>query len=153
MVLAALAIVHLVLLHKTGSSNPIGTRNNIEKTYFHPFFSSKDFTPILIVASVIIIIATQAPFKLSDPENFSEANPLTTPTHIQPEWYFLFAYAILRSIPSKLGGVIALVISIAILALPAIKRKKKTDIKNRAQRKTKILNPSSNSSTPHMNRS
>ena len=61
------------------------------------------------------ILCLQAPWLLGDPENFIPANPLVTPVHIQPEWYFLIAYAILRSIPNKLGGVVALALSIAIL--------------------------------------
>jgi len=66
------------------------------------------------------------PFILGDPDNFIHANPIVTPVHIQPEWYFLFAYAILRSIPRKLGGVIALVISIAILYFLPISASQKT---------------------------
>jgi ubiquinol-cytochrome c reductase cytochrome b subunit len=74
----------------------------------------------------LTIIVLLSPNLLGDTENFIPANPLVTPVHIQPEWYFLFAYAILRSIPNKLGGVIALVISIAILIIMPIIKKNKT---------------------------
>ena len=69
---------------------------------------------MLLFLSLISLIS---PWMLGDPENFIPANPLVTPVHIQPEWYFLIAYAILRSIPNKLGGVVALVLSIAILLI------------------------------------
>jgi ubiquinol-cytochrome c reductase cytochrome b subunit len=84
---------------------------------FHPFFSLKDYLGGVVAGLAIFILATQAPWLLGDPENFIPANPLVTPVHIQPEWYFLFAYAILRSIPNKLGGVVALVGSILILTI------------------------------------
>ena len=110
-----LVIVHLVFLHEEKSSNPIGLQNNTDKIPFHPYFSLKDIVSAGIIISLLILINTQNPFVLIDPDNFVPANPLVTPVHIQPEWYFLFAYAILRSIPNKLGGVIALLSSILIL--------------------------------------
>ena len=114
-IVSALAIVHLIFLHEKGSTNPLGEKSGLNKVPFHPYFTWKD-----IVGFVIIFILTSAlvffyPNLLTDPENFTEANPIVTPTHIQPEWYFLFAYAILRSIPSKLGGVVALVLSVTVL--------------------------------------
>jgi ubiquinol-cytochrome c reductase cytochrome b subunit len=115
-VLIALIITHLSLLHLTGSNNPIGIKRNIDKILFHPYFTTKDLTRILLIIIFITIILI-FPFQLGDPDNFNPANPLVTPIHIQPEWYFLFAYAILRSIPRKLGGVIALVASIIIIAI------------------------------------
>nr|YP_010411441.1 cytochrome b [Coraebus diminutus]URN73087.1 cytochrome b [Coraebus diminutus] len=111
----ALAGIHLLFLHQTGSNNPLGTNSNIDKIPFHPYFSFKDLVGFIIMMSSLLILTLQYPFALGDPDNFIPANPLVTPVHIQPEWYFLFAYAILRSIPNKLGGVIALVMSIAIL--------------------------------------
>lgn len=114
-ILITLIILHLMSLHIKGSNKPLGTKPNTDKIPFHPFFSIKDFTPIFIVILIVIVISTFYPFKIGDPENFNLANPLNTPIHIQPEWYFLFAYAILRSIPNKLGGVVALIISILIL--------------------------------------
>lgn len=114
-IIAALVIIHLLFLHQTGSSNPLGTNRNIDKIPFHPYFTFKDILGILSIILFLTFISIFIPYALGDPDNFIPANPLVTPIHIQPEWYFLFAYAILRSIPNKLGGVIALVISIAIL--------------------------------------
>jgi ubiquinol-cytochrome c reductase cytochrome b subunit len=124
-VIAAIVIIHLLALHQTGSNNPLGLNSNIDKIPFHPFFSYKDIVGFLIITIRLIILTLINPYILGDPDNFTPANPLVTPVHIQPEWYFLFAYAILRSIPNKLGGVIALVISIAILfILPFTANKK-----------------------------
>jgi len=114
-IIIAITIIHLLFLHQTGSNNPLGLNRNRDKIPFHPFFSYKDILGFIILFIFLLIITIQLPYRLGDPDNFIPANPLVTPPHIQPEWYFLFAYAILRSIPSKLGGVIALVISIAIL--------------------------------------
>nr|AUR43716.1 cytochrome b [Lasioderma serricorne]QYH50925.1 cytochrome b [Lasioderma serricorne] len=114
-IIAALVMIHLLFLHQTGSSNPLGTNSNIDKIPFHPYFTFKDILGILSMMLFLTFISIFMPYALGDPDNFIPANPLVTPIHIQPEWYFLFAYAILRSIPNKLGGVIALVMSIAIL--------------------------------------
>lgn len=114
-IISALIIIHLLFLHNSGSSNPLGSNSNLDKISFHPYFSFKDILGFLIIIFFILNIIILYPYILRDPDNFIPANPLSTPPHIQPEWYFLFAYAILRSIPNKLGGVIALVISIAIL--------------------------------------
>lgn len=124
-IVAAIVIVHLLFLHQTGSNNPLGLNRNIDKIPFHPYFTFKDIVGFLIIAINLTILSLIRPYILGDPDNFIPANPLVTPVHIQPEWYFLFAYAILRSIPNKLGGVIALVISIAILyTLPFTIKKK-----------------------------
>nr|QWB85753.1 cytochrome b [Acanthocinus griseus] len=126
-IVTALIIIHLLFLHQTGSNNPLGTNSNLDKISFHPYFSWKDLMGFLIMMMSLIILTLYNPYLLGDPDNFTPANPLVTPIHIQPEWYFLFAYAILRSIPNKLGGVIALVMSIAILyLLPFINKKKMT---------------------------
>nr|YP_010381746.1 cytochrome b [Symplanella unipuncta]UDL72134.1 cytochrome b [Symplanella unipuncta] len=114
-VISMMVIIHLLFLHETGSSNPLGTKNNIDKIPFHPYFTIKDILGFVLSLSLFTLIINLNPFLLTDPENFSMANPMITPIHIQPEWYFLFAYAILRSIPNKLGGVIALGMSILIL--------------------------------------
>ena len=115
-------MIHLLFLHQTGSNNPLGVRSNLEKIRFHPFFSFKDLFGFLFILWILVLLNLTNPYILGDVENFIPANPLVTPVHIQPEWYFLFAYAILRSIPNKLGGVIALVLSIAILyTLPLFK--------------------------------
>nr|AYM85175.1 cytochrome b [Galerucella sp. EMHAU-15070821] len=124
-IIFALMIIHLLYLHQTGSSNPLGTKSNIDKIPFHPYFTFKDTLGIMIMLILLMYLTLQTPYLLGDPDNFITANPLVTPIHIQPEWYFLFAYAILRSIPNKLGGVIALVLSIMILyTLPFTNKKK-----------------------------
>nr|QVM79281.1 cytochrome b [Niphona lateraliplagiata] len=124
-IIVALVIIHLMFLHQTGSNNPIGTNSDIDKMPFHPYFSFKDIIGFLILSMMLLTLTLWQPYLLSDPDNFTPANPLVTPVHIQPEWYFLFAYAILRSIPNKLGGVLALVMSIAILyVMPFINKKK-----------------------------
>nr|AAP20679.1 cytochrome b [Cyclanorbis senegalensis] len=108
-------MVHLLFLHETGSNNPIGLNSNTDKVPFHPYFSYKDILGLLMALTILLTITLFSPNLLSDPNNFSPANPLSTPTHIKPEWYFLFAYAILRSVPNKLGGVLALLLSILVL--------------------------------------
>nr|YP_009170630.1 cytochrome b [Phlebotomus chinensis]WPV76925.1 cytochrome b [Phlebotomus sichuanensis]ALF07246.1 cytochrome b [Phlebotomus chinensis]WPV76938.1 cytochrome b [Phlebotomus sichuanensis]WPV76951.1 cytochrome b [Phlebotomus sichuanensis]WPV76964.1 cytochrome b [Phlebotomus sichuanensis] len=114
-IIAAMTMIHLLFLHQTGSNNPLGLNSNSDKIPFHPYFSFKDLIGFIVMMMILFILSIMAPYYLGDPDNFIPANPLVTPPHIQPEWYFLFAYAILRSIPNKLGGVIALVMSIAIL--------------------------------------
>lgn len=116
-IVLAITIIHLLFLHQTGSNNPIGLNSNTDKIPFHPYFTFKDIVGFIVIFILLIILTLINPYLLGDPDNFIPANPLVTPIHIQPEWYFLFAYAILRSIPNKLGGVIALVLSIAILAI------------------------------------
>lgn len=116
-VLLILTIIHLLFLHQTGSNNPLGINRNLDKIPFHPFFTFKDIIGFIILIILLTLLTLTNPYILGDPDNFIPANPLVTPIHIQPEWYFLFAYAILRSIPNKLGGVIALVISILILII------------------------------------
>nr|YP_009526718.1 cytochrome b [Meloimorpha japonica]AXY63922.1 cytochrome b [Meloimorpha japonica] len=121
----AMVMIHLMFLHQTGSTNPMGLNSNLDKIPFHPYFSFKDIVGLIIMTFTLTILSLNNPYLLSDPDNFTPANPLVTPIHIQPEWYFLFAYAILRSIPNKLGGVLALVLSIAILFLmPFMKNNK-----------------------------
>nr|YP_010693020.1 cytochrome b [Rhagoletis batava]WCB98149.1 cytochrome b [Rhagoletis batava]WCB98162.1 cytochrome b [Rhagoletis batava]WCB98175.1 cytochrome b [Rhagoletis batava] len=116
-IVLAMTLIHLLFLHQTGSNNPIGLNSNIDKIPFHPYFTYKDIMGFILMIMSLIILTLTNPYLLGDPDNFIPANPLVTPIHIQPEWYFLFAYAILRSIPNKLGGVIALVLSIAILTI------------------------------------
>nr|AWH13456.1 cytochrome b [Podarcis muralis]AWH13457.1 cytochrome b [Podarcis muralis]AWH13458.1 cytochrome b [Podarcis muralis]AWH13460.1 cytochrome b [Podarcis muralis]AWH13461.1 cytochrome b [Podarcis muralis] len=111
------SVVHLLFLHETGSNNPTGLNSNTDKIPFHPYFSYKDLLGAMLIITFLLFLALFLPNLLSDPENFSPANPLVTPPHIKPEWYFLFAYAILRSIPNKLGGVLALLFSILILLI------------------------------------
>nr|YP_010192481.1 cytochrome b [Rana johnsi]QZO77450.1 cytochrome b [Rana johnsi] len=116
-IIAAMSMIHLLFLHQTGSSNPSGLKCNFDKVTFHPYFSYKDLFGFVILLGLLAALSTFSPNLLGDPDNFTPANPLVTPPHIKPEWYFLFAYAILRSIPNKLGGVLALLFSILILFL------------------------------------
>lgn len=116
-VIAALRAVHLAFLHQTGSNNPLGVTAETEKIPFHLYYRRKDLVGVLCFIVVLLVSALWFPRLFLDPENFIPANPLATPPHIQPEWYFLFAYTILRSIPNKLGGVVALVGSILILLI------------------------------------
>nr|YP_009236754.1 cytochrome b [Telchinia penelope]AMJ17211.1 cytochrome b [Telchinia penelope] len=116
-IILMLTVIHLLFLHQTGSNNPLGINSNIDKIPFHPFFTFKDLIGFIILIFILCLLTLNNPYLLGDPDNFIPANPLVTPIHIQPEWYFLFAYAILRSIPNKLGGVIALVMSILILII------------------------------------
>lgn len=119
-IVAALAMIHLLFLHQTGSGNPLGLTSDTDKIPFQPYFTIKDLLGICIILVLLFWLVLSGPWLLGDPENFIISNPLVTPVHIQPEWYFLFAYAILRSIPNKLGGVIALAIAILILLVIVI---------------------------------
>nr|AHY88129.1 cytochrome b [Trochalopteron erythrocephalum] len=115
--IAGLTLVHLTLLHDTGSNNPLGIPSDCDKIPFHPYYTIKDILGFVLMFVPLAALALFAPNLLGDPENFTPANPLATPPHIKPEWYFLFAYAILRSIPNKLGGVLALAASVLVLFL------------------------------------
>nr|AAR06165.1 cytochrome b [Loxodonta cyclotis] len=115
--MTALAGVHLTFLHETGSNNPLGLTSDSDKIPFHPYYTIKDFLGLLILILLLLLLALLSPDMLGDPDNYMPADPLNTPLHIKPEWYFLFAYAILRSVPNKLGGVLALFLSILILGL------------------------------------
>nr|VFU78599.1 Cytochrome b oxydase [Proasellus margalefi] len=115
MVISALVLIHIMYLHQGGSTNPAGVSAGVDKEMFHPFYSLKDLAGMVMMVAFLLAVSLMAPFLMGDPENFNEANPLSTPLHIQPEWYYLFAYAILRSIPNKLGGVVALLMSVLIL--------------------------------------
>nr|AHD26264.1 cytochrome b [Zapus hudsonius tenellus]AHD26265.1 cytochrome b [Zapus hudsonius tenellus]AHD26266.1 cytochrome b [Zapus hudsonius tenellus]AHD26267.1 cytochrome b [Zapus hudsonius tenellus] len=116
-IIAAMAIVHLLFLHESGSNNPLGITSDADKIPFHPYYTIKDVLGLLFMLLLLLSLVLFSPDLLGDPDNYTPANPLNTPPHIKPEWYFLFAYAILRSIPNKLGGVIALILSILILAI------------------------------------
>nr|AFX69299.1 cytochrome b [Pseudoxiphophorus bimaculatus] len=128
-IIATATLVHLVFLHETGSNNPIGLNSNTDKISFHPYFSYKDLLGFIFLLATLVILSLFSPNLLGDPENFTPANPLVTPPHIKPEWYFLFAYAILRSIPNKLGGVLALLASILVLmAVPFLHTSKQRSL-------------------------
>nr|YP_010950396.1 cytochrome b [Bathyraja maculata]WMI36326.1 cytochrome b [Bathyraja maculata] len=115
--ITALMFLHILFLHEMGSNNPTGLNSSMDKISFHPYYSYKDLLGFFILILFLMLLALFLPNLLGDAENFIPANPLITPPHIKPEWYFLFAYAILRSIPNKLGGVLALLFSILILML------------------------------------
>nr|UVW56525.1 cytochrome b [Maccullochella ikei]UVW56526.1 cytochrome b [Maccullochella ikei] len=116
-IITAMTLIHLLFLHETGGNNPLGLNSDSDKIPFHPYFSYKDLLGFAILLTTISSLALFLPNLMGDPDNFTPANPLMTPPHIKPEWYFLFAYAILRSIPNKLGGVLALLASILVLML------------------------------------
>lgn len=119
--LAGLVVVHLIALHVHGSNNPLGVDGNIDKIPFHPYFTVKDALGLLLFMTFFASFVYFAPNYLGHPDNYIPANSLVTPAHIQPEWYFPFAYAILRSIPDKLLGVLALFASLLVLlALPYV---------------------------------
>nr|WIW75037.1 cytochrome b [Saurogobio dabryi complex sp. 2 LC-2023] len=119
-IIAAATLLHLLFLHETGSNNPVGLNSDADKISFHPYFSYKDLLGFVLMLLALTSLALFSPNLLGDPDNFTPANPMVTPPHIKPEWYFLFAYAILRSIPNKLGGVLALLFSILILMVVPI---------------------------------
>nr|YP_007026097.1 cytochrome b [Neotetracus sinensis]AFU76927.1 cytochrome b [Neotetracus sinensis] len=116
-IVTALAGIHILFLHETGSNNPSGLNSDSDKIPFHPYYLLKDILGIMFFLLMFLTLVLFSPDLLGDPDNYTPANPLNTPPHIKPEWYFLFAYAILRSIPNKLGGVVALILSILILIL------------------------------------
>nr|ACR81387.1 cytochrome b [Lalage nigra] len=124
-VIVGLTLVHLTFLHEAGSNNPLGISSDCDKIPFHPYYSIKDILGFALMLILLVTMALFSPNLLGDPENFTPANPLATPPHIKPEWYFLFAYAILRSIPNKLGGVLALTASILVLFLIPLLHKSK----------------------------
>lgn len=110
-----IVILHLVFLHESGSRNPLGLNRNLDKIVFHPYFSLKDIYGFIVLFLFYLFICFMRPYIFIDVENFINSNPIVTPVHIQPEWYFLFAYTILRSISRKIGGVVALFISVLVL--------------------------------------
>jgi ubiquinol-cytochrome c reductase cytochrome b subunit len=122
--------VHIIFLHQTGSNNPLGINRDSDRVPFHKYYSIKDTLGYTIVITIFLSMLMFSPNIFTDPENYLIANPLTTPIHIQPEWYFLWVYAILRSIPNKLGGVVALALSLLILfTLPFTKAGNKLRIR------------------------
>nr|YP_009131441.1 cytochrome b [Escarpia spicata]AIL54801.1 cytochrome b [Escarpia spicata] len=114
-ILAAMSAIHLLFLHQTGSNNPLGLNSDSDKIPFHIFYSIKDIVGFIVLLTTLISFCLLCPNLLIDPDNFLPANPLVTPAHIKPEWYFLWAYAILRSIPNKLGGVCAMFFAILLM--------------------------------------
>nr|ABV44678.1 cytochrome b [Nasalis larvatus] len=124
-IITALTTLHLLFLHETGSNNPCGIPSNPDKIPFHPYYTIKDILGLILLLLILMVLVLFLPDLLGDPDNYTPANPLSTPPHIKPEWYFLFAYAILRSVPNKLGGVLALLMSILILMIIPMLHKSK----------------------------
>jgi ubiquinol-cytochrome c reductase cytochrome b subunit len=117
--IAGVTILHLAALHQYGSNNPLGVNALIDKISFYPYFYVKDLVGWIAFALFFSVFLFYAPNVLGHPDNYIPANPMSTPAHIVPEWYFLPVYAILRSIPNKLGGVLAIALVFACLfALP-----------------------------------
>ena len=115
--IAGLVIVHLSLLHKDGSNNPTGVNTNVDTISFYPYFYVKDLLAFCVLLTLFSFFVFYYPNALGHSDNYIPANPLVTPPHIVPEWYFLPFYAILRSIPDKLGGVLAMVLAILVLII------------------------------------
>nr|YP_010297094.1 cytochrome b [Plator insolens]UMI39154.1 cytochrome b [Plator insolens] len=114
-VIMFMVMLHLFFLHETGSNNPMGLLGNYDKVVFHPYYSVSDIYGVFFFLGFYFLMCMGFPYIFMDVENFISCDPLVTPVHIQPEWYFLFAYSVLRSVPSSIGGVIALVMSVIIL--------------------------------------
>jgi len=110
------------LLRQFGSNNPNGVSTNVDKVQFHPYYSYKDIYGLSLFLLLLLFFVFFNPDLLGRSDNYVKANSLVTPASIVPEFYLLFAYAILKSIPSKLGGIIALVLSIIILAVTPFSR-------------------------------
>lgn len=126
-IIAAVAIIHIIALHMHGSNNPTGVEVKTEKDTipFHPYYTIKDFFGFGIFFLIFAYFLFFYPNSLGHPDNYIPANPLVTPPHIVPEWYFLPFYAILRAVPSKLGGVLAMFAAILVLfALPWLDKSK-----------------------------
>nr|QTV76626.1 apocytochrome b [Phytophthora agathidicida]QTV76743.1 apocytochrome b [Phytophthora agathidicida]DAD54862.1 TPA_asm: apocytochrome b [Phytophthora agathidicida]DAD54901.1 TPA_asm: apocytochrome b [Phytophthora agathidicida]DAD54940.1 TPA_asm: apocytochrome b [Phytophthora agathidicida] len=114
-VIVGVVLIHLILLHEVGSNNPLGITLKTENIPFYPYFYTKDLFGLMVLFLIFFIFIFYYPNTLGHPDNYIEANPMKTPLHIVPEWYFLPFYAILRSIPNKIGGVIAMFGSLVIL--------------------------------------
>ena len=114
-VLCALVALHLMSLHEHGSSNPLGISSNMDKIYFHPYYTVKDLYAFILFFILYALLVFYFPNILNHPDNYIPANPLVTPLSIVPEWYLLVPYAILRTIPSKILGVLALASSLLVL--------------------------------------
>merc|ERR1712036_199981 len=116
-VLAGLSIFHLILLHTDGNNNPLGISSKFHFINFYPYFYVKDLFAAFSYFFMFLTFVFFFPNSLGESDNYIMANSLVTPTHIVPEWYLLPFYAILRSIPDKLGGVIAMVGAFIVLGL------------------------------------
>jgi ubiquinol-cytochrome c reductase cytochrome b subunit len=116
-IILALRLIHLIFLHENGRRNSLGVTSMNDKVEFHWYYLLKDIISFLLLILLFILLLLLIPFVFIDSENFLFVDIIKTPEHIKPEWYFLFAYCILRRVPNKVGGVIGLVIRIVILIL------------------------------------
>lgn len=117
--IVGVSILHLAALHQYGSNNPLGINASVDKIGFYPYFYVKDLVGWVAFGILFSVFVFYAPNVLGHPDNYIPANPMSTPAHIVPEWYFLPVYAILRSIPNKLGGVLAIaLVFLCLFALP-----------------------------------
>ncbi|CAN0566842.1 unnamed protein product [Ectocarpus sp. 12 AP-2014] len=116
-IIAGLVFVHLGLLHKDGSNNPLGIKTKTANVNFYPYMYVKDLVAFFVLLSVLSVVIFYFPNSLGDPDNYLEADPYGTPAHIVPEWYFLPFYAILRVIPNKVGGILTMGGAIVIIFL------------------------------------
>ena len=124
-IIVGLVLLHIVALHQHGSNNPKGidVKSPKDTIPFHPYYTAKDFFGFGIYFLIFAFFIFYEPNYLGHPDNYIPANPLVTPAHIVPEWYFLPFYAILRAVPSKLGGVVLMFSAIGVLfALPWLDR-------------------------------
>jgi len=117
LVIAAFAIIHLLILHRVGSSNPMGIDSSLDVVRFFPYFVLKDIVAYLAFLVFFLYVVCYQPNLFGHPDNYIKANPMVTPTHIVPELYFLPFFAILKSIPSKIGGAVAMALSLVCLFL------------------------------------
>jgi ubiquinol-cytochrome c reductase cytochrome b subunit len=115
--IAGLVIAHLVLLHTNGNTNPLGIESKTDTVPFYPYLYVKDLFGFIVLMTLFTFVVYFYPNSLGHPDNYIPANPMVTPPHIVPEWYFLPFYAVLRSIPDKLGGVLAMGGALVMLLL------------------------------------
>ena len=123
--IAGVVILHLAALHQHGSNNPLGIdiKKKGDTIPFHPYYTIKDLFGLGVFLTIFVAVIAYAPNYMGHPDNYIPANPLVTPSHIVPEWYFLPFYAILRAVPDKLFGVLAMFAAIAVLfVLPWLDR-------------------------------
>lgn len=116
-IIVVVVIIHIILLHEEGSSCPMGLETKYTLIPFHPFYTVKDLYGFSVFMLFFNFVIFFHPYMFAEADNFIKANPMVTPIHIMPEWYFLFAYAILRCIPSKGMGVVMLMLSLLVLSV------------------------------------
>nr|YP_004300306.1 cytochrome b [Ostrea denselamellosa]ADE18735.1 cytochrome b [Ostrea denselamellosa] len=126
-VILGVSLVHVLLLHEKGSSNPLGLDLSSFSIPFHPYYTSKDLVGFVFGLGALVALAFTFPKLTADPLQWQIVDKVKTPAVIKPEWYFLYAYAILRSIPHKVGGIILMFFSIFSMALlPMLSSRSKT---------------------------